>query len=520
MNFKDWLTAWLKSRPFGRLWLCLPALAAAAACAAFGLVLLCWSPVRTAGRYSALVDRALAVHDFNTARVASQRRLALGYSARPEVLFKMAQALDGQGEHQEALAIMTELAPGDRPGYAPAHLVLAETLLRRDQLTAPLIRAVELHLAYTTELEPRSAGARAMMKYLYAQFQNWSAGKTNRLSLDPNALITHEVAGWIYFRMDDWPAAKPHLLAEAASNPTVNFMLADLARATGDSPGVQHWNQQAELAYRAKVTQAPHDFPADRLAWVQAAVRLGQFDTARQILEQGQKLSGTNLYAEALGGVYSAWAQTLTETQPANLAGRLQCLQRGLDADSISSSLIQQLAALSRVAAPEGKAAQTLLEQLLSAGPGAALRLSILGMTAWQQGDQETAQKYLNQAYNLAPNLPDVANNMALMLAVSDQPDLERALTVVQSLLDKYPEQPHYRDTRGQIYVLMGRYEDGIRDLEFALPRLDNPQSTQKTLGRAYRLLAARNGNQKLMDIAVHYEKLAEQAAQPPANYP
>jgi len=77
--------------------------------------------------------------------------------------------------------------------------------------------------------------------------------------------------------------------------------------------------------------------------------------------------------------------------------------------------------------------------------------------------------------------------------------------------VDKYPEQPHYRDTRGQIYLLLGRYEDGIRDLEFALPRLNNPQNTQKNLGRAYRLLAARNGNQKLLDIALHYEKLAAQ---------
>jgi len=105
---------------------------------------------------------------------------------------------------------------------------------------------------------------------------------------------------------------------------------------------------------------------------------------------------------------------------------------------------------------------------------------------------------------------------MALMLALNDQPDLDEALRLVQSLLDIYPEQPHYRDTRGQIYVLMGRYEDGIRDLEFALPRLNNPQSTEKNLGRAYRMLAGLNGNQKLMDIAVHYEKLAAGIA--PAN--
>ena len=137
----------------------------------------------------------------------------------------------------------------------------------------------------------------------------------------------------------------------------------------------------------------------------------------------------------------------------------------------------------------------------------------------WQQGDQETAQKYMKRAYELSPNLPDVANNMALMMALSDQPNLDGALNIVQPLLKKYPEQPHYRETRGEILVLQGNFEEGIRDLEFALPRLNDPEGTERTLGRAYRLLAARNGNQKLLDRAVHYEKLAEQGTVPaPSN--
>jgi tetratricopeptide (TPR) repeat protein len=515
MKFMDWMRAWLRTRPYGRIWRCLPAMAVVAACAGFALVLVCWSPVRIAIRYTTLVDRALAMHDFNTARVASQRRLALGFSSRAETLFKMAQALDGLNQHQEALAVMTRLAPGDHAGYAPAHLVLAQTLLRRRSLTAPELRAVELHLAYVDQLEPRSAIALAMSKYLYAQFQNWEAGTSNNLSLDPNALATHEVAGWIFFRMKDWPAAKPHLLAEAAYNPSVNFMLADLAQATGDQAGARHWNMQAEQAYRDNVGKARGDSPADRLAWVQAQVRLGQYEAARQILANGEKVAGTNLYAPAMAGLYAAWAQYLAQTEPGNLAARLQCLQQGLASDSLNSELLLQLLALSKQAGPEAKAAQDDLNKLLADGPGAPLRLSMIGMAAWQRGDQDAAQNYMMRAYSMAPNLPDVANNMAMMLALGDQPDPSRALSIVQTLLDKYPEQPHYRDSRGQIYVLLGRYEDGVRDLEFALPRLANPQGTERTLGRAYRLMAARNGNQKYLDRAIHFEKLAEQGAQP-----
>ena len=509
MKFMHWMRAWVQSRPYRRLWRSFPALAAGAACASFGAVLLCWSPMQAANRYAALVDRALAVHDFATARVASQRRLALGISPRPETLFKLAEAVDGLGGHQEAYAVMTKLASEDGPGYAPAHLLLAQTLLREGQLTAPVLRTVELHLAYGTQLEPNSRAARAMIEYLHEQFQAWEAGQTNRLILDPNALATHEVAGWVFFQTQDWRAAKPHLLAEVKNNPTVNIMLADLSVATGDPAGNRFWTQEAESVYRAKVEKAAVDVPADRLAWVQAEVRLDHFDTARQILESGEKLSGTNAYYEALGVFYAAWAQYYTRTQPADLADRLQCLQKGLESDPNNASLILQLTTLSHLVGPESKIAGDILDKLLSDGLPAARRLTVLGMTSWQQGDQDLAQSYLRRAYKLAPTDPDVINNMALMLALNDQPDLDEALRLVQSLLDIYPEQPHYRDTRGQIYVLMGRYEDGVRDLEFALPRLNNPQSTEKNLGRAYRMLAGLNGNPKLMDIAVRYEKLA-----------
>ena len=281
MKLKDWIRPWYRALSLRRIWRSLPALIVIAACAGFAVVLLCSSPVRTSFRYATLVDRALAVHDFETARVASQRRLALGFSSRPETLFKLAESLDGLGDHQEAFAIMNMLAPGDRPGYPPAHLVLAETLLRRGKLTAPVLRAVELHLAYVNELEPRSPIAQSLLKYLHQQFQAWAAGKTNHLSLDPNALDTHEVAGWSFYQAQDWAAAKPHLLAEAAYNPSVNFMLADLAAATGDQAGARHWSEQAASAYRDKIAKSHVDVPSDRLSWVQSEVRLGQYDTAR-----------------------------------------------------------------------------------------------------------------------------------------------------------------------------------------------------------------------------------------------
>jgi len=513
MNWNQRLGEWFRTRPYGRLWRSLPALAAGLAGTGFGLALVCWSPVTTANHYGKVVDRSLAAHDFSTVLVASQRRLALGVTPRPEILFKMAQALSGLGQTQEAYAVMNTLARADSSGYAPAHLVIVQSLLGHPPLTAEVLKSAELHLAHAEELEPHSQVVQAIKKYLHNQFKAWEAGKTNNLNLDPKSLAAHELAGWIYYQMQDWPAAKPHLLAEAGLNPAVNFMLADLARAEGDSAGERHWNEQAKQVYRGKVLQATEDNPTDRLAWVQAEVRLGNYDAGRQILEDGQKFHGARQYPLALAELYAAWAQQFTTVEPDNLAARWQCLEKGLVYNSMNTLLLLQLAGLSRCEGPEAKAAGKALATLLSEGEEAPMRLSILGMAAWQKGDLATAEKYFTRAYGMAPTQPTVANNMALALSQGEHVNLKRAMAIVQALVDKSPEQPHYRETRGQILLLQNKLEAAAEDLEFALPRLDYPPATARALGRIYRLMAARDSNQKLMAKAARYDKIAEAAA-------
>ena len=50
---------------------------------------------------------------------------------------------------------------------------------------------------------------------------HWEAGQPTTLQLDKNSPSTHELAGWLYFQMHDWPAAQPHLLAEVSRQPSV-----------------------------------------------------------------------------------------------------------------------------------------------------------------------------------------------------------------------------------------------------------------------------------------------------------
>lgn len=124
-------------------------------------------------------------------------------------------------------------------------------------------------------------------------------------------------------------------------------------------------------------------------------------------------------------------------------------------------------------------------------------------MAAWQKGNLAAAQDYLAHAYELAPTMPVVANNMALILALGGRPDPVKALNIAQSLVEKYPDQPDFRDTRGQILVQLGRYEEAVKDLEYAAPKLKNPAATHLALAEAY-------GGLNRWDEAQHQKQLAQ----------
>jgi predicted Zn-dependent protease len=126
-----------------------------------------------------------------------------------------------------------------------------------------------------------------------------------------------------------------------------------------------------------------------------------------------------------------------------------------------------------------------------------------LGIDAWQHARPEEARKHFALAYDTASQLPYVANNMAMILTVGDKPDLPRALAIIQSALAKFPNNPNFRETRGEILVQSGRAQEAVADLEFALPLLASKRATHKALGEAYRSLGMR-------DLAAEHERLAK----------
>src|SRR5262249_17918096 len=124
-------------------------------------------------------------------------------------------------------------------------------------------------------------------------------------------------------------------------------------------------------------------------------------------------------------------------------------------------------------------------------------------LDAWQRGNADLAQKHFALSYNTAPHMPDVANNMAMILAIGKKPDLPRALAIIQSVVEKFPENPTFRDTRGQVLVKLGRCQEGVIDLEYALPKLISKARTHAALAQAYSSLGAQT-------LASQHQQLAK----------
>jgi uncharacterized protein HemY len=110
----------------------------------------------------------------------------------------------------------------------------------------------------------------------------------------------------------------------------------------------------------------------------------------------------------------------------------------------------------------------------------------LLALDHLARGEQAEAERHLHKALELAPQAAQALNNLAFLLAHVSPRDRPRALAVMNAVLRRWPDQPNFRDTRGQILAQMRHWEAARTDLEAALPGLANKEGTHRTLAETY----------------------------------
>lgn len=109
----------------------------------------------------------------------------------------------------------------------------------------------------------------------------------------------------------------------------------------------------------------------------------------------------------------------------------------------------------------------------------------ILGGHSVAKKDYQRGVKFFRKALEVSPETPAAMNNLAVCLSLmegSDEDDLAEALELVNRATELLPNTPNYYETRGAIYLQMGKYNESIADLEkcLALKYADEPAVWKK----------------------------------------
>jgi predicted Zn-dependent protease len=96
-----------------------------------------------------------------------------------------------------------------------------------------------------------------------------------------------------------------------------------------------------------------------------------------------------------------------------------------------------------------------------------------------------------------------------MLMVRSPSPDLRRALDLINPIVERFPENVNYRDTRGRIHAKMGKWKEALADLETVLQhQRDNPE-LHRTLAEIYEHL----GDPGMASV---HRRHAEQKSQTP----
>ncbi|MEK6237648.1 MAG: tetratricopeptide repeat protein, partial [Planctomycetales bacterium] len=377
-------------------------------------------------------------------------------------LLARAEAADQERNslNRQVVSMMSVIAPLHRPGHADAHFWMARYSLAQAKRDPAALAKGVAHLKHAIDANDKNLAARALLSQLYLSQRKYDL-------------------------------AEPHLRRLVRTQPGAHLSLAFVYRQLGRKDDFRDHALAAATVFKkaargAKSRDSKHRFV---MAWAQAAIFLDDYQKAEQAILFGKFGTSGSLFAfyrQQLGRVYHSWSMKIRREDPNNLTDRVDKLLKSFEEDPNYEPTLQDLVILSKGRGPQADLArETLSDKLTQPNAPAAAHL-IVGTDAWLSGNSEAAKEHLKIAFESDRTLIRAANNLAWLLMESDPPELERALQLCQAAVEQQPGNHYFRDTRGQIYAKLGRYDDARRDLEFALEKLSDSRQLHETLAEVY----------------------------------
>ncbi len=388
------------------------------------------------------------------------RRLLQLQNSNSRITYLVAAQLAGQARLAQARQMMRRIAPVDSAGFAPAYHWLAADGLQNQQTRTP--EDLE-RLIRDLSMATRWSGCHPALRRLYSQYLESQGDVSQAMAVleRPGAVETDLEAKLDVARLADKHGQQGRF--ERAADEIKQEVQPRIDAGTATS---------LDWAYLASILLYEHKIAEARQAAESGLTKEPANPELRRLLSESYRL-------EYVLSIQQDQGQTKL---------KLGLLDAALKSDPTNPSVgveIARLLSMGQDASPDLKDA---LEQQLAAGQATAVTHILLANRPLLAGDYMAAQHHLEVALRQAPNNPITMNNLALVLARTNQ-QLERAEQLATAAVASQPNNADFRDSLGEILAQKGDSIGAIECYEAAIGLNPNARSTRKKLADLYREL-------------------------------
>ena len=394
---------------------------------------------------------------FEEARIAALRLARQPEHALTGALLE-AKALQGLGREGDCQAILERLAPANRPGHAPAHVMAAVAALSQPQ---PAFTLAQAHLESALQAEPANPEA-------------------------------HELCARLAGGRKDWAAVIKHVNMVHQERADLMLLKATALQATGLEKDAVLLGRMAE----ARLRTMPAATEATNLGMrYSLAISLNlqrRYHEAASFLGTACGDHPSRQDRLAMADVYLAWSRYLRGQPRSDKMKVVELLEKGIKIAPENQELMAAfVSACDEALVDDAESARYARSVLQGEGVARSFLHYYLGIREWSHGSKTTAREHFQLARDLNPQFTAVTNNLAMSIAAvsNAEPELEKALAMMDPLLKAEPENPFFLDTRSRIYTRLGRYREAARDLEVALPKAQDKPGMHGVLNGLYEKL-------------------------------
>ncbi|HWB01178.1 MAG TPA: tetratricopeptide repeat protein [Pirellulales bacterium] len=372
--------------------------------------------------------------------------------------YNMAKTLEAENKFEEAMAIMSGLAPRDAQGFAPAHLWQAVRLLRDPSGGSANVELAEAHLL-------RAVRGRGQV-----------------------ATDAHAFLGQLYLASGRLKQAEEHFSAAASGRPELWIALARVHVLQGQRDQGRRDAEKA-LEYYSNLEEADLDNHEARLFAAEALTFLERFSDAAMVLDKGAKISADPRYPVALGRVYLTWAESLRRLPQAKMADHQALLIRSFEYDPTSKLLLRRLINGLKADGAEAEIVRGVVRAALGRNRNLDVVNVLLAIDAADRGELDSAQTYLNRARQVNPRVPRLMSEMAHSYVDFPPASVPQAMALADLGLKIWPDDPDLRYCRGDLYARNGQWFDALMDLEAAVKSKPDDRNAHRLIGEVYQQL-------------------------------